>query len=123
MPNEDIRRSHSANYFKVTGRLEEELNQRLKRLREENNPSTEIFVETPSTATLARESNTVKPNFLLPQTENQKSSNYLAIMLNRLKEKQVKFEFQKEFLSGCITDGLMPKGLDLMPEPPIPNHY
>ena len=24
MPNKDIRRSHSANYFKVTGRLEEE---------------------------------------------------------------------------------------------------
>ena len=76
MLNGDVRRSHSANYFKATGRLEEEINQRAKRLREENNPSTEIFVETPSTATLVKESNTVKPNFLLLQTDNQKSSNY-----------------------------------------------
>ena len=72
---------------------------------------------------MVKESNTVKPNFLLLQTDNQKSSNYLAIKLNRLKEKQVRFESQKEFLSGCITDGLVPKGLDLMPELPIRNHY
>ena len=26
MPNGDVRRSHSANFFKVTGRLEEEIN-------------------------------------------------------------------------------------------------
>ena len=72
---------------------------------------------------MVKESNTVKPNFLLLQTDNQKSSNYLAIKLNCLKEKQVRFESQKEFLSGCITDGLVPKGLDLMPELPIRNHY
>ena len=68
MPNGDVRRSHSANYFIVRGRLEEEINQRPKRLREENNPSTNIFVEIPSTATLVKESKTIKPKFLLPQT-------------------------------------------------------
>ena len=53
------------------------MNQRPKRLREENNPSLEIFVETPSAATLVEESSTVNPKFLY----NQKSNNYLAIKL------------------------------------------
>ena len=47
MTNGDVRPSHSANFFKVTGRLEEEINQRPKRLREENNPLPEILIETP----------------------------------------------------------------------------
>ena len=34
MPNGDVRRSHSANFFKTTGRTEEEINQRPKRLQE-----------------------------------------------------------------------------------------
>ena len=83
MPNGDVRPSHSANFFKVTGRLEEEINQRPKRLREENNPLPEIFIETPSTATLIEESNTVNPKFLSPETHNQKSRSYLAIKLNQ----------------------------------------
>ena len=32
MPNGDVRCSHSANFFKVTGRLEEEISQQPKRL-------------------------------------------------------------------------------------------
>ena len=87
MPNRDVRRSHSANFFKVTGKLEEEINQRPKRLWEEKKPSPDIFVETPSTATLEEESNTVNPKFLSRETHNQKSSNHLAIKLNHLKDK------------------------------------
>ena len=122
MPNGDVRRNLSANFFEVTGRPEEEINQRPKRLREENNPSPEIFVETPSTATLVEESSTVNPEFLSPEIYNQNSSNYFAIKLNRLKDKQVRFESHKEFLSRSITDGLAPKGLELMLEPMIVNH-
>ena len=122
MPNGDVRRSHSANVFKVTGRIEEEINQRPKRLREENNPSPDIFAETPSTATLVEECSTVNPKFLSPETHNQKSTNYLAIKLNRLKDKQVRFESHREFLSRCITNVLVPKGLELMLEPTIRNY-
>ena len=67
----------TANFLKVKGRLEEEINQWPKRLREENNPSPDIFVETPSTATLVEEPRTVNPNFLSPETRNQKRNNYL----------------------------------------------
>ena len=122
MPNGDVRRILSANFFKVTGRLEEGINQRPKRLREENNSSPEIFVETPSTATLVEESSTVNPKFLSPETHNQKSSKYSAIKLNRLKDKQVRFESHKEFFSRCITDGLVPKGLVFILESTIGNH-
>ena len=44
------------------------------------------------------------------------------MLLNRLKDKQVRFESHKEFLSRCIIDGLVPKGLELMLEPTIGNH-
>ena len=79
MPNGDVRQSHSANFFKVTGRVKEDINQRPERLREESNPSPEIFTETPSAATLVEESNTVNPKLLSPETHNQKSSNYLTV--------------------------------------------
>ena len=71
---------------------------------------------------MVEESSTVNPKVLSPETHNRKSNNYLAIKLNRLKDKQVRFESHKEFLSRCITDGLVPKGLELMLEPTIGNH-
>ena len=74
MPNGNVRRSHLTNFFKVTGRLKEEINQRPKRLREESNLSPEIFVETPSTVSLVEESNTVNPKCLSPETQNQKKT-------------------------------------------------
>ena len=95
MPNRDVRRSHSANFFKVTGRVKEEINQQPKRLREENNPSPDIFVGTPSTATLVVESSPANRKFLSPEITNQKSNNYLAIKLNCLKDKQVRFDLIK----------------------------
>ena len=71
MLNGDVRRSHLANFFKVTGTIQEEINQRPKRLQEKNNPSPDIFIETPSTVTLAEESSTVNPNFLSPETHKK----------------------------------------------------
>ena len=102
MPNGEARRSHSANFFKVTGRLKEQINQKPKRLREGNNPSPEVFVGTPSTATLVEESSIFNLKFLSLGTHNRKGNNYLAIKLNPLKDKQVRFESHKEFLSCCI---------------------
>ena len=78
-----------------SGRTEEEINQRPKRLREENNLSADIIVEMPSTATLVEESKTVNVKFLSPETHSQKSNNYLAIKLNYLKDKQARFESHK----------------------------
>ena len=74
MPNRDVRRSNSANFFKVTGGVKEEINQQPKRLREENNPSPDIFVETPSTATLVVESSPATGNFYHQRLPTRKAT-------------------------------------------------
>ena len=88
MSNGDVRRSQSANFFKVTGRNEEDITQRPKGLREET-PATpsEILIEAPSTATLVEETVHINPNLLTTQNHHEKTSNYLAIKLNCLKDK------------------------------------
>ena len=110
----------------TSSKLQEELKKKStsdrKDYMKKNNPSPDIFVETPLTATLVEESITVNPNFLSPETHNQKKNSCLAIKLSRLKDKQVRFESHKEFVSRCITDVLVPKGLELMLEPAIGNH-
>ena len=78
MSNGDVRRSHSVNFFKVTERLEEEINQRPKRLREENNPSPDIFVETPSAATLVEESSTVRPDSFITRDSQPEKQQLLS---------------------------------------------
>ena len=46
---------------------------------------------------------------------------YLAIKLNRLKDKQARFVSHKEFLTRCIAEELVPKGLEVTLEPTIGN--
>ena len=96
MPCGDVRRSHSASFFKVTRRTEEDINQRAKRLREEDNTTPVILVDVPSSATLTEESLEVNNDLLL--TENQKGRNttYLAIKLNRLNNKQARSVSHKD---------------------------
>ena len=123
MSTGDVRRSQSANFFKTTTRRnEEDINQRPKRLRVENPTTTDILIDAPSTSTLVEENVNNNLTLLVPQNHDEKTSNYLAIKLNRLKDKQVRFESHKDFLSRCINEGLVPKGLELMLEPTIGNH-
>lgn len=56
MSSGDVRRSHSASFFKATRRTKEDINQRPKNLREEDNTAAAILVNVPSTATLTKES-------------------------------------------------------------------
>ena len=42
--------------------------------------------------------------------------------LNRFKEKSARYESHKDFLSSCITEKLIPKGLKLQLEPTIGNY-
>ena len=52
MSNGDVRRSHSASFLKITRRTEEDINQRPKSLREEDNTAPATLVDVESTATL-----------------------------------------------------------------------
>ena len=45
-----------------------------------------------------------------------------ALKLNRLKEKAARYESHKDFLSRCVAEKLVPKGLKLELEPTLGNH-
>ena len=56
--------------------------------------------------------------------ENQKGRNttYLAIKLNRLKDKQARFVPHKESLTCCVAEELVRKRLEVRLEPTLGNH-
>ena len=118
----DVRRSQSATFFKSSKKNEEVIQRKPKRSREETINTPEIRIEAASTATLTEEVVNANPNYLLTETQKERSTNFLAIKLNRLKDKNLRYESHLEFLSSCISDGLIPKGLELMLEPTIGNH-
>ena len=67
----------------TSSKLQEELKSRStshqKCYEDIKHSSPDIFVETPSTATLLEESNSINPNFLSPWTDNQKKKEKLLI--------------------------------------------
>ena len=122
MSSGDVRRNHSASFFKVTRRTEEDINQRPKRLREEDNTTPAILVDAPSTATLTEEILEVNNDLLLTENQKERNTTYLAIKLNRLKDTQARFVSHKELLTRCVAEELVPKGLEVTLEPTISNH-
>ena len=50
-----------------------------------------------------------------------KNKEQVAIKLNRLKDKVTMYESHKDFLTRCIAEKLIPKGLKLELEPTIGN--
>ena len=80
-----------------------------------------ILVDVPSTATLTEENLEVNNDLLLTENQKKRNTTYLAIKLNRLKDKQVRFVSHKEFLTRCFAKELVPKGLEVTLEPTIGN--
>ena len=73
MPNGDVRRSKSANIFKVTRRNKENTNQHPKRLCEETLATASEILEE-AAATLIEETVNINPNLLTTQNHYQKTS-------------------------------------------------
>ena len=122
MSSGDVRHSHSASFFKVTRRTEEDINQRPKRLPEEDNTTLAILVDAPSTAMLTEEILEVNNDLLLTENQKERNTTYLAIKLNHLKDKQARFVSHKKFLTHFGDEELVPKGLEVTLEPTIGNH-
>ena len=59
---------------------------------------------------------------LLTENQKERSNIYLEITLNRLKDKQGRFVSHKYFLTRCVGEKLVPKGLDVTLEPTTDNH-
>ena len=61
-------------------------------------------------------------NLLSTDKKREKQTTYLAIKLNRLHDKNTRFESHRDFLLQCIREKLIPKELELMLESAIGNH-
>ena len=61
-------------------------------------------------------------NLLSTDKKREKQTTYLAIKLNRLHDKNTRFESHRDFLLQCIREKIIPKELELMFEPTIVNH-
>ena len=118
------RRSQSATFFNVSRKQGETLEQpNSKRKREDTNPT--VLVDQTSTSTLIDTTETTQMASLLsPNTDVYRNINKVqaALKLNRLKEKAARYESHKDFLSRCVAEKLVPKGLKLELEPTLGNH-
>ena len=91
-----------------------------KRPREEDgNPS--ILVSSLLKSTVKNERLTETSEHSIQVLHESINKEHLALKLNHLKEKTARYESHKDFLSRCIKDCLIPKGLKLELEPTIGN--
>ena len=61
-------------------------------------------------------------NFLITPAFAEQHKEQQAMKLNRLKDKNARYQSHREFLSQCIESKLIPKGLKLELEATIGNH-
>ena len=120
MSTGDTRRSQSPIFFNNKSKQGEEISNRTsKRKREEQTPT--ILVEQSSACTLVTEdANQMTPSLHQTAATN-KNKEQIAIKLNCLKGKVTRYESHKDFLTCCIAEKLIPKGLKLELEPTIGN--
>ena len=83
---------------------------------------THTCIYVPSTATLTEENLEVNNDLLITENQKERNTTYLAIELNRLKDKQARLVSHKEFLTCCVAEELLPKGLEVALEPTIGYH-
>ena len=62
---------------------------------EEDNTTPAVLVDVPSTGTLTEENLEVNNDLLLTENQKERNTTYLAIKINRLKDKQVRFVSHK----------------------------
>ena len=116
----ETRRSQSAIFFNSKSKQGEETNNRTsKRKREEQTPN--ILEEEASTCTLVNEDTNQMTSSLPKTPATNKNKEQVALKLDRLKDKLTKYESHKDFLTRCIAEKLIPKGLKLELEPTIGN--
>ena len=121
MSSGETRPTQSAILFNTKTKDGAERNSKLpsKRKRDELTPT--ILVEQTSTSTLIGEEDNETTNCSLQLGSSDKNKEQIALKLNRLKDKAVRYKSHKDFLSRCIAEELVPKGLKLELEPTIGN--
>ena len=121
MSSGETRQTQLAIFFNTKTKDWEDGNSRIpsKRKRDELTPT--ILVEQTSTSTLVGEEDNETTNCSRQLGSSDKNKEQIALKLNRLKDKAVRYKSHKDFLSRCIAEELVPKGLKLELEPTIGN--
>ena len=124
MSTGDTRRSQSTTIFDTFRKEKDSTNHGnkppSKRLKEEDDNQGNLSEA--STATLIADDLNEDQNFLITHTFAERHKDQQAIKLNRLKDKNARYQSHREFLLQCIEPKLIPKGLKLELEPTIGNH-
>ena len=85
----------------------------------------EILISNSSTSTIIQEEykaiQTINSNLLTASSPRNRTTDGLAIKLNCLKEKLVRSNSRRDFLSKCIQENFLPKRLEITLEPIIGN--
>ena len=94
-----------------------------KRLRGDTEDLTpEILVNQASASTITDEGDNTNPNLLTTKPPRTHNNDALTIKLNCLHEKSARYNSHKDFLSRCIQEKHVPKGLELSLDPTIGNY-
>ena len=102
MSTGDTRRSQSATFFNPKGKQGEKENQRLaKRKCEELTPS--VLAQQTSTSTLTGENEVTETPFLGFTSSTDKQKEKIALKLNRLKDKTIRYESHKDFFESLLS--------------------
>ena len=69
------------------------------------------LVQQTSTSTLTGENEVTETPFLGFTSSTDKQKEKIALKLNRLKDKTIRYELHKDFLKRCLAEKLVPKGI------------
>ena len=94
-------------------------NRTSKRKHEEQTQN--ILVEEAPTCTLVNEDTNQMTSSLQQTPATNKNKEQVALKCNHLKDKVTRYESYKDFLTRCIAEKLIPKGLKLELKPTIGN--
>ena len=90
-----------------------------KRPREDLENAPRIIINSPSKNGMNNQSQ--EQQIIISGNYNKKAE-YLALKLDRLRDKAGRYESQKSFLEKCIAENVIPNGLKLELQPTIGNH-
>ena len=101
--------------LKTWGNIKQKTRQEIKRRHRRSGKTPQILVSQASASTIANKGDNTNPNLLTARPPRTHNTDALVIKLNLLREKS-------GFLSCCIQEKLVTKGLELGLEPTIGNY-
>ena len=113
MSSGETRRTQSAVFFNTKTKNGEGGNSRTSSKRKRGELTPTNLVDQTSTSALVGEENNETTHCSRQLGSSKKNKEKVALKLNRLKDKAVRYKSHKDFLSQCIAEEPVPKDLEL----------